>query len=166
MLGKMSSVTTIVENLRKRSIVNYAITEFVQGQTRSWVVGWSFIDMHLPDPFHKFIARIPSTVAGHPLYPLIPPHILDLNLHLLKGVSATNRDPGSVSNTIPSSASRTFFVEAEGNTWSRNAQRRHRLNDSSSTPLENMNTRTSSSSSRQPALTCSVQVIDSLPLSS
>ncbi|KAF8814803.1 hypothetical protein BYT27DRAFT_7219691 [Phlegmacium glaucopus] len=25
--------------------------KFVQGQTRSWVVGWSFIDMHLPDVY-------------------------------------------------------------------------------------------------------------------
>ncbi|KAF8805857.1 S-adenosyl-L-methionine dependent methyltransferase [Phlegmacium glaucopus] len=55
MLGKMSSVTTIVENLRKR----FAFTEFVQGQTRRWAVEWSFIDMHLPDviysayPFHR-----------------------------------------------------------------------------------------------------------------
>ena len=62
----MSSVITIVENLRKRSvclftsstrttfsdlkqITNYAITEFVQGRTRRWAVGWSFTDMHLPD---------------------------------------------------------------------------------------------------------------------
>ncbi|KAF8817006.1 hypothetical protein BYT27DRAFT_7229224 [Phlegmacium glaucopus] len=175
MLGKMSSVTTVVENLRKRSIVNYAITEFVQGQTRRWAVGWSFIDMHLPDS----IARIPSIVAGHPLYLLMPPRntltqsfpncsvpmladILDRNLRLLEGVSATNKDPGSVSNTVSSSsASRTLFLEAEGNTWSRSARRRRRLNGS--TPLENTNTRTSSSSSRQPALTCSVRVIDTLP---
>ncbi|KAF8815361.1 hypothetical protein BYT27DRAFT_7214012 [Phlegmacium glaucopus] len=51
MIGKMSSVTTIVQNLRKRSIVNYAITEFVQGQMHRWAVGWSFFDMHLPDTF-------------------------------------------------------------------------------------------------------------------
>ncbi|KAF8805512.1 S-adenosyl-L-methionine dependent methyltransferase [Phlegmacium glaucopus] len=68
MLGKMSSVTTIVENLRKRSIVNYAITEFVQGQTRRWAVGWSFIDMHLPDvysayPFNRCGSSAVSTHA-------------------------------------------------------------------------------------------------------
>ncbi|KAF8805511.1 hypothetical protein BYT27DRAFT_7192547, partial [Phlegmacium glaucopus] len=87
--------------------------------------------------------------------------ILDRNLRLLEGVSATNIDPGSLGGGVSSSsASRTLFVEAEGNTWSRSERRRRRLNGSS-TPLEN--TRTSSSSSRQPALTCSVQVIDSLP---
>ncbi|KAF8817022.1 hypothetical protein BYT27DRAFT_7247893 [Phlegmacium glaucopus] len=115
MLGKMSSVTTIVENLRERSIVNYAITEFVQGQTHHWAVGWSFIDMHLPD---GSVARLPSIVAGHPPYQLMPPHntltqsflncsvpmsadILDRNLRPLEGVSATNRDPGLLLILLP-----------------------------------------------------------------
>ncbi|KAF8799482.1 S-adenosyl-L-methionine dependent methyltransferase [Phlegmacium glaucopus] len=68
MLGKMSSVTTIVEKLRKRSIVNYAITEFVQGQTRRWAVGWLFINMPLPDVIYSaypFNRCGPSAVLTH-----------------------------------------------------------------------------------------------------
>ena len=82
--------------------------------------------------------------------------ILDKNLRLLERVSTTNSDPGLASNSFFfSSASRPLFIEAEGNTWSRSARRSRRQNDSSTT-LENTRT----SSSRQPALTCSVQVID------
>ena len=32
-----------------KQIVNYVITEFVQGHICCWSVGWSFIDMYLPD---------------------------------------------------------------------------------------------------------------------
>lgn len=82
---------------------------------------------------------------------------LDRNLRLLEGVSVTSKNLGSVSNNVfASSASRTLFVEAERNTWSRSARRSYRRNDSSTT-LENTRP---SSYSRQPVLTCSVQVID------
>lgn len=67
--------------------------------------------------------------------------ILNQNLRLLQGVSAANKDRA------------LLLVEAERNTWSRSARRsRHRF----STTLENLQT----PSSRQPALTCSIQVID------
>lgn len=71
--------------------------------------------------------------------------ILDRNLRLLEGVS-TNTNPGSVV-----SSSRTLFVEAEGNTWSRSSRRSRRRMDSLVNPTTN--------SARQPALTCSVRVI-------
>lgn len=166
MLGKMSSVATIVERLRKRSITNYAIIEFVQGQTRRWAVGWSFTDMHLPDS----IARISSITAGHPLYQLMPSRntltqsftnrslhmlsdILDRNLRLLEGVSITNTNPKSGSTGVFSlSASRTLFVEAAGNTWSRSSRRSRRRVDSSANSL--------TTSARHPALTCSVRIIE------
>lgn len=46
MLGKLSSVTTIVDTLMKRENRNYAVTEFVQGnKTKRWAVAWSWSDM-------------------------------------------------------------------------------------------------------------------------
>jgi len=147
MLGKMSSVVTIVENFRKRSITNYAITEFVQGRTRRWAVGWSFTDMHLPDS----VARISSIMTGHPLYQLMPSRntltqsfpncsfhilsdILDRNLRLLDGVlTNTNTEPVN-SGVSSSSTLRTLLVE-------------------DATILQ-------PSSTGQPTLTCSVCVIE------
>jgi hypothetical protein len=70
MLGKMSSLSEVVSLLRNNSVrptptfspfstqtldlcllkvENYAVTEFVQGQTRRWAIAWSFGDVHLPD---------------------------------------------------------------------------------------------------------------------
>ncbi|KAL2133525.1 hypothetical protein VTI74DRAFT_2211 [Chaetomium olivicolor] len=43
MLGKLSSLDVLVEQLREHGIDNYAVTEFVQGnKTRRWALGWSF----------------------------------------------------------------------------------------------------------------------------
>ncbi|KAL2200200.1 XAP5, circadian clock regulator-domain-containing protein [Corynascus similis CBS 632.67] len=43
MLGKLTSLETLIEQLRHDGIDNYAVTEFVQGnKTRRWALGWSF----------------------------------------------------------------------------------------------------------------------------
>ncbi|KAI9668901.1 MAG: hypothetical protein M1817_005191 [Caeruleum heppii] len=43
MLGKLSSVSLIVEKLKEAGVKNWAVTEFrVSGKTRRWGVGWSF----------------------------------------------------------------------------------------------------------------------------
>lgn len=46
MLGKLSSVSVIVEKLISHNNHNYAVTEFVQGsKTRRWAVAWSWTDL-------------------------------------------------------------------------------------------------------------------------
>ena len=46
MLGKLSSVSIVVEKLKEAGCGNWAVTEFVQGsRTRRWGVAWSWGDM-------------------------------------------------------------------------------------------------------------------------
>ena len=43
MVGKLTSLEVLVEQLHEHGIDNYAVTEFVQGnKTRRWALGWSF----------------------------------------------------------------------------------------------------------------------------
>jgi len=46
MLGKLSSVGSIVDKLREKGCTNFAVTEFIQGQkTRRWCVAWSWLGL-------------------------------------------------------------------------------------------------------------------------
>ncbi|KAJ5833330.1 hypothetical protein N7474_001641 [Penicillium riverlandense] len=64
MLGKLSSVSVIVEKLMKHNNQNYAVTEFVQGsKTKRWAVAWSWSD------------RRPSMAAARGILGL-PKHLL------------------------------------------------------------------------------------------
>jgi len=48
--------------LMTTQVENYAVTEFVQGQTRRWAIGWSFGDERLPD-----VSCFTPTTAHSPL---------------------------------------------------------------------------------------------------
>ena len=41
-------------HLNQTRITKYAITEYVQGRTRRWAVGWSLTNMLLPDSSRLF----------------------------------------------------------------------------------------------------------------
>jgi hypothetical protein len=46
MVGKMSSIGTLVDKLKAKGIDNWAVTEFVQGaKTRRWALAWSWRDL-------------------------------------------------------------------------------------------------------------------------
>ncbi|KAI0752971.1 hypothetical protein C8Q80DRAFT_487656 [Daedaleopsis nitida] len=124
MLGKMSSLTHIVQLLRQHKIDNYAITELVQGQTRRWVIAWSFGNVHLPDT----IGRL-----AHPGLQDIMPARKTLRQPLPRATSVAQVAPvlASTLASIPclsiserSDVVGDVVVSATGDTWSRAARRR------------------------------------------
>jgi 23S rRNA (adenine1618-N6)-methyltransferase len=73
MLGKLSSVSLLVEKLIGMGNHNYAVTEFVQGnKTRRWAIAWSWTDLR------------PTVVCFDFKYKRI---IRDLTLHHYKRVA-------------------------------------------------------------------------------
>ena len=56
MLGKLSSVGTVVEKLKNIGLENFAVKEFVQGgKTRRWGIAWSWDDMRPTQVSQYFI---------------------------------------------------------------------------------------------------------------
>ncbi|KAL9617483.1 MAG: hypothetical protein Q9160_007746 [Pyrenula sp. 1 TL-2023] len=67
MVGKLSSVQTIVERLMEIGCGNYAVTEFVQGgKTRRWGVGWSWGDLRPKTSVARGITGFPKHLLPFP----------------------------------------------------------------------------------------------------
>ncbi|KIJ18076.1 hypothetical protein PAXINDRAFT_110517 [Paxillus involutus ATCC 200175] len=128
MLGKMSSLPQIVDLLRGHQIENYAITEFVQGQTRRWAIAWSFGTHRLPD----FVARIanPALQGIMPSRTTLYQQIANVQslellyntlLQVLADIESAYVKPELTGSetSIPS-----VFVQAVEVTWSRSARRK------------------------------------------
>ncbi|THH26920.1 hypothetical protein EUX98_g7273 [Antrodiella citrinella] len=138
MLGKLSSLFAVVKVLNEHEIDNYAITEFVQGQTRRWAIAWSFTNIHLPES----IAR----VANSSLQNIMPKRNT-----LQRSFKNSRRRPfdilQDVTTSIDGVSSRStsliagedsvadFVVYASGNTWSRAARRRKQTATAGDDPM-------------------------------
>ncbi|PVF99289.1 S-adenosyl-L-methionine dependent methyltransferase [Serendipita vermifera] len=127
LLGKHSSVASIVALLKRLQIDNYGITEFVQGQTRRWGIVWSFGEERLPDALVR-----KTSESLHSLLPL--PNSLRQN-----NVRSNEPDPSRVMSKLetlcqevsgvcitrlsdaPSESSAKIW--AKENTWSRKYRR-------------------------------------------
>ncbi|RAQ74312.1 DUF890 domain protein [Aspergillus flavus] len=67
MLGKLSSVSILVEKLIGHGNHNYAVTEFVQGsKTRRWAIAWSWGDLRPSVDVARSIATFPKHLLPFP----------------------------------------------------------------------------------------------------
>ncbi|MCJ1249465.1 hypothetical protein MMC30_006689 [Trapelia coarctata] len=67
MLGKYSSVSSIIEKLKAKGIGNWAVKEFVQGgKTRRWGVAWSWGDMRPRMDVARGIGSLPKHLLPFP----------------------------------------------------------------------------------------------------
>ncbi|KAG6826353.1 hypothetical protein H0H92_000219 [Tricholoma furcatifolium] len=177
MLGKMASVVEIVETFKERSISNYAITEFVQGQTRRWAVGWCVGGWRLRDDITRIANPNPT------LQRLLPSrNSLHFDLHItkidaqerlisaLRGIEGAqvmavenNTDASHAADEVTSSWS--CVVAVAGDTWSRSARRkqkrkREREEDASGSGRGHDSPSNSSKEPTYPALVCALVLRD------
>ncbi|KAH9847987.1 S-adenosyl-L-methionine dependent methyltransferase [Lenzites betulinus] len=170
MLGKMSSLTHLVQTFRDNKIDDYAITELVQGQTRRWVIAWSFSDIRLPDS----LGRLPHQNTHHPAQPRntlhqpLPhapsvPHAASATRSTLASIDGLSMhdtphdqlspspspSPSPPPSTTPAPAL-DVLVSIPGDTWSR-AARRRKLQQ------HRMDVEASASAAAAPSLVCRVR---------
>ncbi|KAI9681596.1 MAG: hypothetical protein M1829_000793 [Trizodia sp. TS-e1964] len=127
MLGKFSSISTVVDQLRKAGVKNWAVTELVQGnKTRRWAIAWSWGPMR---PMIKIARGIP----GLPHSQLAFPSEYVFFISKLSVVAITE----SMRTTLGEldlhwqwkPAQLTGIVFSKGNVWSRASRRRKRPDD-------------------------------------
>ena len=124
---------------------NYAISELIQGQTKRWVIGWSFGDVRLPDAcilllqetgealtILKWIARLPHPGMQN-LMPLrntlkqpLPQTDDASQLGVLVSAIIRSTDGVIASNLSQDRATLDMVVSAYENTWSRAARRKRK----------------------------------------
>ncbi|KAK7030427.1 hypothetical protein VNI00_014171 [Paramarasmius palmivorus] len=121
MLGKLSSVGEVVEALKEYTIDNYAITEFVQGQTRRWAIGWSFTEYRLPDAISRLSSPNPTIQQYIPPHNTIRQPIPACSNVDLDAISSRMAQTGGVTTTRKPNY---LLVQANGDGWSRAARRR------------------------------------------
>ncbi|CAG8452394.1 2890_t:CDS:10 [Diversispora eburnea] len=113
-IGRLETVNKIVRELKRTGIDNYVVTEFCQGQTRRWGIGWSFGSQRPPtniinqtskklrkisQPKTEFCFGIPAD--SHDVIGCILVHLNELDID-----GNFNDENG------------TFFGSAKTNTWS------------------------------------------------
>ncbi|CAE6511168.1 unnamed protein product [Rhizoctonia solani] len=107
LLGKMSSVTPLINSIKEKGVGNYVITELVQGTTRRWIVAWSFTDIRLPDTLARPKSSSLKSIAPPPNnlhHPIAQPISYEFLVQVLKDVPRLQcedlQDPQRVHVTV------------------------------------------------------------------
>lgn len=67
MLGKLSSVSLVIDQLKRVACSNYTVTEFVQGQrTRRWCIAWSWLDFRPPVELSRGVPALDKNLMPFP----------------------------------------------------------------------------------------------------
>ncbi|MCJ1309514.1 hypothetical protein MMC25_003174 [Agyrium rufum] len=67
MLGKLGSISALIETLKGKRCGNWAVTEFVQGErTRRWGLAWSWRDMRPPVHIARHLPSLPKHLLPFP----------------------------------------------------------------------------------------------------
>lgn len=131
MLGKASSVETLVDKLKANGIDNYAITEFIQGnKTRRWALGWSFGPMRPAE----HVARVKTSGWKKVSPPVLAIEVLSLHPwrsidHAITRINEVMRSLELLSWNWDTDA-RKGTGRTRENVWSR-ASRRKKMRDQS-----------------------------------
>ena len=125
MVGKVTSLETVVERLRSERINNYAVAELVQGtKTKRWVVGWSFGGMRAGDKEGRGVGGVWKK--------LLPP-VVRVEVGMWKGAEKVERVVERVKKMVEGLELMSWDWDGErmrgvgrarGNVWSRAWRRR------------------------------------------
>ncbi|WEW57020.1 methyltransferase [Emydomyces testavorans] len=122
MLGKLSSVTTLIEKLLEAGNQNWAITEFVQGsQTRRWAIAWSWRDLRPTTDVARHISGIPKHLLPFPPEFTFHPAFESITFLIRKINDEIDSLPMSWNWNQHASRGIGFAME---NVWSRQARRK------------------------------------------
>ena len=157
MLGKLRSITIILERLRSRGCTNYAVTEFIQGQkTRRWAVAWSWLPQRPPTTLARGIPSLEKRLLPFPA---------DFEILLSEG------DMNGICQLLNESfeevdlrwhwrrADKTGLAIAQHDVWSRKARRKQQLaiqekSDGALSPDDSMQA--------EPELVVKIRVMDAI----
>ncbi|OKL62360.1 hypothetical protein UA08_03054 [Talaromyces atroroseus] len=125
MLGKLSSVSVIVQKLLDIGIKNWAVTEFVQGKgTRRWAVGWSFSDWRPRSDASRGITTLSKNLLPFPSHYSFDVSIKPNDL-LKQAIANINTDFSSLRHFCYSWISKQSCIGyAKEDVWSRKARRK------------------------------------------